>query len=173
MISNAVVHVIDDDEAMRKSLALLLINAGFTVRAYPSASVFLLEVIGPFEGCVVTDVRMPGMTGLDLQSHLAARRIAIPVIVMTGHGDVRLAVAAMKAGASDFIEKPFSAGAMIEAVRNAVSRAVQSASREPEPQKAAGRLCGLTARETEVLDGLIAGLSNKTIAYEGIALKVR
>jgi two-component system response regulator FixJ len=165
MIPDPVVHLIDDDEAVRKSLTFLLTTAGFAVRVYESASVFLkAPAVQP--GCIVTDVRMPGISGLELQRQLAERKIALPVIVMTGHADVRLAVEAMKAGAVDFIEKPFDDETLIGAVEVAIARYTEGAARNDEAAAIAARLATLTAREAEVLDGLAAGHPNKTIAYD-------
>lgn len=165
-MADPVVHVIDDDEAVRHSLAFLFASSGFPVRIYESAVAFLdaLTVLQP--GCVLTDVRMPGMSGLDLQRELIARRIALPVIVMTGHGDVALAVEAMKAGAVDFIEKPFSDETILNAIRAAFDRHARDTAQNGEAAAAAARLETLTPREREVLDGLVAGLPNKTIAYD-------
>lgn len=165
-MADPVVHVIDDDEAVRQSLAFLLASSGFPVRLYDSAAGFLDALPAGQPGCVLTDVRMPGMSGLDLQRELTARRISLPVIVMTGHGDVALAVEAMKAGAVDFIEKPFSDETILHAIRNAFARHSHDAAQQTEVSAVTTRLQSLTVREREVLDGLIAGLPNKTIAYD-------
>jgi two-component system response regulator FixJ len=161
-----VVHVIDDDDAVRQSLAFLLISSGFAVRTYASARMFLDGLSAVQPGCVVTDVRMPGLSGLDLQRELLSRRIALPVIVMTGHGDVPLAVEVMKAGAVDFIEKPFSDEKMIAAIQAGLNRYQHDAERTDAACTVEAKLSILTPREREVLDGLIAGLPNKTIAYD-------
>src|SRR5215510_2910735 len=121
MPDEAVVHVIDDDDAARDSLAFLLRSARFEVRSYESAVAFLDALPSAAAGCIITDIRMPQMTGLELLRQLKARKVALPVIVMTGHGDVPLAVEAMKAGAADFLEKPFDDELMLEAVRSALS----------------------------------------------------
>jgi two-component system, LuxR family, response regulator FixJ len=165
-MADAVVHVIDDDEAVRQSLAFLLASSGFPVRIYESAAAFLDALTALQPGCVLTDVRMPGMSGLDLQRELMARRITLPVIVMTGHGDVALAVEAMKAGAVDFIEKPFSDDIILTAIRAAFARFTRDAAENGAVSAVQTRLGTLSAREREVLDGLIAGLPNKTIAYD-------
>ena len=165
-MADPVVHVIDDDEAVRHSLAFLFASSGFPVRIYDSAVAFLDALTALQPGCVLTDVRMPGMSGLDLQRELIARRITLPVIVMTGHGDVALAVEAMKAGAVDFIEKPFSDDTILNAIRAAFDRHTRDMMQNGEAAAAASRLETLTPREREVLDGLVAGLPNKTIAYD-------
>ncbi len=166
MTTDGVVHVIDDDEAVRKSLAFLLTSSGFAVRVYESASAFLetLDRIQP--GCIVTDIRMPGISGLALQQQLKARHVVLPVIVMTGHGDIALAVEAMKAGAVDFIEKPFSDDTIIAAIGSAIDRHSREAAQHRETAAVAARLKTLTARESEILNGLVDGLPNKTIAYD-------
>ncbi len=165
-MSDPVVHVIDDDAAVRQSLVFLLASSGLAVRAYASAAAFL-DALGAVQpGCVLTDVRMPGMSGLDLQRELLARRIALPVIVMTGHGDVPMAVAAMKQGAVDFVEKPFSAETILSAINAALARYARDSVQIGEASAVAARLNNLSPREREVLDGLIAGLPNKTIAYD-------
>lgn len=165
-MADPVVHVIDDDEAVRQSLVFLLASSGVAVRAYDSAGAFLDALAAVQPGCVLTDVRMPGMSGLDLQRELLARRIALPVIVMTGHGDVQLAVQAMKAGAVDFIEKPFSDDTILNTIRGALARFARDAEQNGAVTMVEARLKTLTAREREVLDGLVAGLPNKTIAYD-------
>ena len=165
MTADGTVHVVDDDEAMRDSLAVLLAAAGFTVAAYPSAEAFLTgSTQGP--GCVLIDVRMPGMGGLELQEELARRGRRIPVILMTGHADVPIAVKAMKAGAVDFVEKPFEEDAMLGAIRRAFSLGLEAARAEAEGNQIGSRLSHLTPREREVLEALIAGKPNKIIAYE-------
>jgi len=166
MLPDPVVHLIDDDEAVRQSLAFLLTSAGFAVRTYASARAFLDALVAVQPGCVVTDVRMPGLSGLDLQRELISRRIGLPVIVMTGHGDVKLAVETMKAGAVDFIEKPFQDETLISAVRTAFDRYARDARQSDEANAVEARLNTLTVREREVLDGLLAGRPNKTIAYD-------
>ncbi len=165
-MATSVVHLIDDDEAVRHALAFLLVSSSFSVRAYKSASAFLGNLSSVQPGCVITDVRMPGLSGLDLQRELVSRRICLPVIVMTGHGDVPLAVQAMKAGAVDFIEKPFSDETLLTAVREALARHAQDFAQQNSSNEVQARLQRLTPREREVLDGLISGLPNKTIAYD-------
>jgi two-component system response regulator FixJ len=165
MAHDAVVHLIDDDEAVRHSVTFLLATAGFAVRVYESAVKFLEALPTVQPGCIVTDVRMPGLDGLALQRELKARGIGLPVIVMTGHGDVPLAVEAMKAGAIDFLEKPFDDETLLSAIRLAIELHANSARRAEDMIAAKARLDSLTPREQEVLDGLVAGLPNKIIAY--------
>ncbi len=166
MSSEAIVHVIDDDDAVRGSMSFLLRSADFEVEAYESAQSFLDAVKSGVSGCVVTDMRMPGMSGLDLLRQLQQLKIALPVIVVTGHGDVQLAVEAMKAGAVDFLEKPFDDRRVLEAVRMALERRPAEAARTPEQDAIAARLESLSQRERQVLNGLVAGQPNKTIAHE-------
>lgn len=166
MPDEGIVHVIDDDDAMRESLAFLFKSAKVPVATYESADLFLDGLPGVTGGCVVTDVRMPGMSGIDLLKRLRELNNAIPVIVITGHGDVPLAVEAMKYGASDFLEKPFDDDLLLAAVRTALSD--QESSQEEQAVRASivRRLDLLSARERQVLEGLVAGHANKTIAYD-------
>ena len=164
MNSEAPVHVIDDDEAVRDSLGLLLASAGHEVVLHESAADFL-RVAAP-GACVVSDVRMPEMDGLALQQELAQRGISVQLIFMTGHGDVPVAVRALKAGAMDFLEKPFAEEALLAAVRGALEagQARQEEARQQDDIRR--RLDSLTPREREVLDGLVAGQANKSIAQD-------
>lgn len=159
------VHVIDDDAGLRKSLHFLLDVHGFDVRLYKSAAEFLnaLPVVG---GCIVTDIRMPGMTGLELVSRLKADGYDVPVIAITGHGDVPLAVEAMKAGVLDFIEKPFSDEALLRAIRAALAAPSHAEPDAADRRQAAHRLDALSPRERDVLAGVIEGKQNKTIAHD-------
>lgn len=159
-----VVHIIDDDEAVRQSLAFLLGSAGLTVRLYDSASAFLAGLSSVKNGCLVTDVRMPDMTGIELLQQLRAKACKLPAIVITGHGDVALAVEAMKAGAADFIEKPFDEAAILNAVQSALD--LGSSAEGSDAAVVAGKLATLSERERQVLEGLVAGHSNKTIAHD-------
>ena len=161
-----VVHVIDDDEALRDSLRMFLANEGLEVRTYASADAFLVALEPAQTGCVVTDVRMPGMSGMELLAKIAELKVALPVIVITGHADVPLAVEAMKKGAVDFLEKPFEGDVLIEAVRRALEVGRDSLENASTVQEAQVRLATLTARETEVLDRLVRGQPNKVIAFE-------
>jgi two-component system, LuxR family, response regulator FixJ len=165
MPDKPVVHVIDDDEALRESLSFLLGTAHFEVRVYDSAVRFL-EGLGQAEpGCIITDVRMPGMSGLELLRQLAALGATFAVIVITGHGDVPLAVEAMKLGAVDFLEKPFDDNALIAAVRSALNRRQRDLEHDSEKLEIHGRIAALSNRERQVLEGLVAGQANKTIAF--------
>ncbi len=166
MPNESLIHVIDDDEALRDSLIFLLKSAKVEVSAYQSADDFLTRLGNVKGGCIVTDVRMPGMSGLDLLKRLRELNNAIPVIVITGHGDVPLAVEAMKFGASDFLEKPFDDEILLTAVRRALSQ--DAATHEDQALRAAvvQRLQSLSARERQVLDGLVAGHPNKVIGYD-------
>jgi two-component system, LuxR family, response regulator FixJ len=164
--TDAVVHLIDDDEGVRHAVAFLLTTSGFAVRVYDSALSFLETVASVQPGCVVTDVRMPGMDGLALQRELKVRGVRLPVIVITGHADVPLAVEAMKAGAVDFIEKPFNDESLLSAVRAAIERHARNNRRDESAAAIRAKLDSLSPREREVLDGLVAGLPNKTIAYD-------
>jgi len=164
MQDNHIVHIVDDDEAVRQSLAFLLSSAGLAVRLYDSASAFLAGLASVKGGCLITDMRMPDMTGLELLHALKARACGLPAIVITGHGDVALAVEAMKAGAVDFIEKPFDEEAILHAVQAALERG--SEGEGGDAPAIAARLASLSERERQVLEGLIAGHPNKTIAYD-------
>ncbi len=162
----AAVHVIDDDEAVRHSLAFLFESAGLPVRIYESALAFLATAGELRAGCILTDVRMPELDGLGLQQKLHERGVRLPVIVMTGHGDVPIAVQALKAGAIDFIEKPFDDEALLATVRSALEASHRIREREAETADISARLASLTPRERQVLDRLVAGQPNKTIAYD-------
>jgi two-component system, LuxR family, response regulator FixJ len=164
--TSAVIHLIDDDDGVRQSLAFSLTTAGLAVRAYASGSAFLAALSGLQPGCIVSDIRMPGIDGLKLQRRLNGLGINLPMIIMTGHGDIRQAVEAMKAGAVDFIEKPFDDDVLLSAVRVALDRYDRTGHMGTEVSGIRGRLESLSSREREVLEGLLAGLPNKTIAYD-------
>ena len=164
MTREAVVHVIDDDDAARDSLAFLLDTAGFCVRTYESAVVFLGQLARVEPGCIISDVRMPEITGLELLRRLRDQKIDWPVIVMTGQGDVTLAVESIKAGALDFIEKPYHHEELLGAVRSAVMDS--SDAREEEKAEVRERLAGLSPIEGQVLAALTAGQPNSAIAVE-------
>jgi two-component system response regulator FixJ len=159
-------YVIDDDEAVRDSIKFLLRTAGITVKTYDSAAAFLAVAPTIGSGCVITDVRMPGLSGIDLLRRLKEMQIGLPVIVITGHGDVPLAVEAMKCGAIDFLEKPFDDDVLLASVRSALNRAEASAALETGRAEVRARIAALTQREHEVLDGLVAGKPNKIIAFD-------
>lgn len=160
------VYVIDDDDAMRDSLHFLLGTADFHVVLFESAHQFLDTLPNADFGCVLSDIRMPGIDGLELLKRLKASRSPLPVLIMTGHGDVPLAVEAMKLGAADFLEKPFEADRLIGMIDAALSSAEAGARSEAMTRDIAARVESLTPRERQVMDGLVAGLSNKLIARE-------
>jgi two-component system response regulator FixJ len=158
-------HVIDDDADARDSLAFLLSTADVPASTYASAADFL-AVAADVSGVVVTDVRMPQMNGLELVRRLAELKVSLPVIVMTGHGDVPLAVEAMKAGVVDFIEKPYDDEAMLQAIHAALSRQTRQAEADGDRADFLARIAALSPRERQVLDGLVAGKANKVIAND-------
>ncbi len=160
------VYVIDDDPAMRDSLDFLLGAAGFNVRLFDSAQVFLDELAGLEAGCVVTDIRMPGIDGMELLRRLNSGVRKLPVIVMTGHGDVPLAVEAMKLGALDFLEKPFEDDRLIGMIETALSQNDSAAKSEAPSADMVARVASLTQRERQVMQGLVTGQSNKAIARD-------
>jgi len=164
MSDSVVVHIVDDDEAVRQSLAFLLSSAGHAVRLYDSAKSFLNGISGVKGGCLITDIRMPEMSGIELLRAMQAEACGLPAIVITGHGDVPLAIEAMKAGAVDFIEKPFDDAAILNAVKAALQR--DTGSEEGDRTAVAARIASLSERERQVLQGLVAGHPNKTIAYD-------
>lgn len=162
----ALVHVIDDDDAVRDSLALLLDSADLPARTYASALAFLAVAPSLTSGCILTDIRMPDLDGLALQRRLNEAGVRLPVIVMTGHGDVPIAVAALKAGALDFLEKPFDDDRLIGAVRAGLAASEQAQRHANVVADITARIASLTPREREVLDLLVTGKPNKTIAYD-------
>jgi two-component system response regulator FixJ len=166
MPTNSVVHVIDDDEAVRESLAFLLRSADLDVSTYESATAFLAALPQVEPGCVITDVRMPGLSGTELLQKLKEMGVAMPVIVMTGHGDVPLAVEAMKMGATDFFEKPFDDEALLASLRSSLGSWGEKEAKEAERADVRARLESLSTRERDVLKGLVAGHPNKTIAFD-------
>ena len=166
MSEKPAVHVVDDDDAMRDSMAFLLSSAGIESRTYDSAASFLKQLPSTAPGCVITDVRMPGMSGIELLQRLKETHVELPVIVVTGHGDGPLAVEAMKIGAIDFIEKPFDDETLIASVRNALNTTALAGAQNTELAQILARLELLSARERQVLDGLVAGNPNKIIAFD-------
>ena len=159
------VHIIDDDEAIRDSLSFLLESAGFETRTYDSAERFLESAAGLSGGCIVSDVRMPGLNGLEMTRQLKAMQVNLPIVMITGHGDVPLAVEAMKAGVTDFLEKPFNDEALLNAIKVALSEtATGRGAVLTEPFREL--LAQLSPRETEVLRGVVEGKANKIIAFE-------
>ena len=166
MTDKTVIHVIDDDAAMRDSLAFLLDVNGFEPKVYESADAFLKEEGVGAASCVVSDIRMPGITGVELVKNLKRAGSSCPVILITGHGDVALAVEAMKAGAVDFIEKPFDDHSLLDAIRAALDAPPTSRHDNSTKKAAEARLAELSPRERDVLQGLVAGKINKVIAHE-------
>jgi two-component system response regulator FixJ len=163
---DATVHVIDDDQAARESLAFLLKTAKLAVKTYDSASAFLKLAADLKSGCIITDVRMPEIDGIELLRRLKKLKLNVPVIVVTGHGDVPLAVEAMKIGAIDFLEKPFDDEVILASVRSALGRQEHESRRHAERAEIESRLAALSNRERDVLEGLVAGRANKQIAFD-------
>jgi two-component system response regulator FixJ len=160
------VHLVDDDEAIRRSAGFMLKTSGYHVEAYPSGLELLKAAVDLPRGCILLDIRMPAMDGLEVQQALQEKGVALPVIIMTGHGDVALAVRAMKAGAVDFIEKPFEKATLLASLDEGFQRLSQKKVSGERRKDAEVRLQALTPRERDVLDGLAHGLPNKTIAYD-------
>jgi len=166
MTDRRLIHIVDDEEAIRRSASFMLKTSGFAVETWPSGAAFLKEVRHAAFGCILLDVRMPEIDGLEVQAQLAERGVTMPVIILTGHGDVSIAVRAMKNGAIDFLEKPFEKAALLAAIEAAFQRVEAAESADTRASEAQVVLGALTAREREVLDGLAKGLPNKTIAYD-------
>ena len=160
------VHLVDDDEAIRRSASFMLRTSGYLVKTYASGVEFLAGAKDAAPGCVLLDVRMPEMDGLEVQAALKERGVLLPVVVMTGHGDINTAVEAMKLGAVDFIEKPFEKTVMLSAIEAALERLEESSKRHARADVARVKLGVLTARELDVMKGLVRGHPNKTIAYD-------
>ena len=166
MTDRRMIHIVDDEEAIRRSASFMLKTSGFNVQTWSSGVAFLKEIRAVEEGCILLDVRMPGMDGLEVQQALAADGIGMPVIVLTGHGDIGTAVRAMKAGAVDFLEKPFEKAKLIDAIEAGFAQLDDKASRADRSLSASTAISALTDRERDVLEGLAQGLPNKTIAYD-------
>jgi two-component system response regulator FixJ len=164
--ADIVVHIVDDEEAVRNSLAFLLQTSGFAVRVHESATEFLKLAPGISNGCLITDLRMPDMDGVELLRRLREAGAMLPAIVITGHGDVQMAVEAMKSGALDFIEKPFSDDVMISSITRAVNRATELHQSVAAAEQVRQRLDTLSERERQVLGGVVSGQANKTIAFD-------
>ena len=161
-----IIHLVDDEEAVRKAASFSLTTAGYNVVTYASGAEFLKAAKSAPVGCVLLDVRMPDMDGLQVQAKMKERGIQMPVIILTGHGDVTVAVQAMKGGAVDFLEKPFEKSALFDAIKRAFARIRNSDLRALEENEARERIAALTDREREVMEGLAHGHPNKTIAYD-------
>lgn len=164
--THRVVHIVDDDEAVRRSLAVLLASYGLSTRQFSSAEALLAELDALEPGCLVIDIRMPGMDGLELQDALRQQGCKLPIVIVTGHADVGLAVRGMKAGALDFIEKPYSEIVLLRAVQQALLRGQDDCHTQTQTQAARARIATLTPRERDVLTRLVEGRPNKVIAHE-------
>ena len=166
MPTEKLVHIVDDDDRVRRSVAFMLKHAGYRVESHVSGVEFLKSVKLVERGCVLLDVCMPQIDGLQVQQEMAVRGIDMPVVILTGHGDITAAVKAMRAGAVNFIEKPYEKEDLLHAIEEALSRIDRSDDREMKAGEAKIRLASLTGREHDVLKGLVAGYPNKTIAYD-------
>ncbi len=166
MTDRRLIHVVDDEEAVRRSASFMLKTSGFDVQTWPSGVAFMKEARHVAEGCILLAVRMPEMDGLEVQQALSEQGITMPVVVLTGHGDIQVAVRAMKAGAVDFIEKPFEKTILLKAIDAAFDRLTDLEGRAENKRAAEATLAILTPREREVLEKLVEGLPNKTIAYD-------
>jgi two-component system, LuxR family, response regulator FixJ len=171
-MADATIYVVDDEPALRDSIAMLVASVGMQARTYPNAEAFLAGYSPGAAGCLVVDVRMPGMSGLELQETLAARRIALPVIIMTGHGDIAMAVRAMKAGAADFLEKPFNDQVFLDSVQRALRQPLAKPAGEGDVAAIRARIDELTEREREVMLLVVEGRANKVIAAK-LGLSIR
>lgn len=166
MSDRRLVHIIDDEDAVRRAASFMLKTSGFVVETWPSGVAFMKEVRHVAEGCILLDVRMPDMDGLEVQQALIEKGITMPVIILTGHGDVTIAVKAMKAGAVDFLEKPFQKAVLLASIETAFERLSAAGDIMVRANEAQTLLGVLTPRERDVLEGLAQGLPNKTIAYD-------
>jgi len=166
MTVDRMIHFVDDEEALRRSVAFLLRTSGYPITTWESGAAFLKGVRHAEPGCVLLDIRMPDMDGLQVQRAMTERGIALPVIILTGHADVAMAVAAMKAGAVDFLEKPFEKAALLAAIDTAFRRLDGLDHAQRRADEARLRIAALTPREQEVLAGLARGLPNKSIAHD-------
>jgi two-component system, LuxR family, response regulator FixJ len=166
MPTEKLVHIVDDDDAVRRSAAFMLKHAGYRVASYISGVAFLKEAKHVERGCVLLDVRMPEMDGLEVQQEMNAIGIDMPIVILTGHGDVDVAVKAMRAGAVNFIEKPYEKETLLYAIEEAHARLDRSHDKDMKANEAQVRLASLTGRERDVLNGLVQGYPNKTIAYD-------
>lgn len=166
MTDKKLIHIVDDEDSIRRSVSFMLKTSGYQVETWSSGQAFLKEVKHAEHGCILLDVRMPEIDGLEVQRALAERGVTMPVVIMTGHGDISIAIQAMKAGAVDFLEKPFEKAALIAAIEESFRR-IADATAASARTADAGKILGvLTRRERDVLEGLAKGLPNKTIAYD-------
>lgn len=166
MTDKRIVHLVDDEEAIRRSVGFMLRTAGFDVIAYSSGVAFLAAAATAPSGCVLLDIRMPEVDGLAVQRILAERGLALPIVVLTGHGDITLSVRAIKAGAVDFLEKPFEKAALLRAIEEAFGQLDRAHAEDLDAASATLRLAALTPRERDVLIGLVRGQPNKITAYD-------
>lgn len=166
MSEGKLIHLVDDDDSVRRSVGFMLKTSGLSVKSYASGNELLKDFRKLEPGCILLDIRMPGMDGLEVQQELRKLGVDLPVIIMTGHGDIPLSVRAMKAGAIDFIEKPFEKAALLEAIDEGFATLSRGNSGRERAKGAIVKLQALTPREREVLDGLAKGLPNKTIAFD-------
>lgn len=166
MSDGKLVHIVDDEDAIRRSVGFMLKTSGYAVKTWTSGLAFLKEVRHVEHGCILLDVRMPEIDGLEVQRTLAERGVTMPIVIMTGHGDVSIAIQAMKAGAVDFLEKPFEKASLLGAIEESFRRVANAANASARAGDANRILGVLTPRERDVLEGLAKGLPNKTIAYD-------
>lgn len=166
MTDKKLIHLVDDDEAIRHSASFMLRHAGYTVKTYADGVVFLEDITSQTDGCILLDVRMPVIDGLSVQKTLTERGINLPIIILTGHGDVSVAVEAMKQGAIDFIEKPYEKAVLVGAINSAFEQIEDESSQVARQNEARAQITALTPRERDVLERLVDGLTNKGIAAD-------
>ncbi|MBV1691932.1 response regulator [Novosphingobium sp. G106] len=166
MSDKKLVHIVDDEDSIRRSVSFMLKTSGYQVETWNSGQAFLKDVKHAEHGCILLDIRMPEIDGLEVQRLLAERGVTMPIVIMTGHGDISIAIRAMKGGAVDFLEKPFEKAALLGAIEESFARIANATSASARAADAATMLAALTARERDVLEGLARGFPNKTIAYD-------